>query len=209
MRAERRARSASEEAPEAGSRWRKPRAREQRDRWRAPRDPTRQRESVCRDRGREHSGDGRRPDPTKPGSLTGRRGRRVLVAGSGGNSASLTRSRVRGRCRQRTSETMSQARPGANSAVAGRGQRGGVDDRDSTRTARHRTRDDPERKLRDRGESPARHVRSARIVEAGDSPSSEGPPGGSFGRQLGRLPSSPCNACRGFRPRTSWHATVK
>jgi len=38
-------------------------AREQRDRWRVPRDPTRRRESVRCDRGREHSYDGRRPGP--------------------------------------------------------------------------------------------------------------------------------------------------
>jgi len=47
--------SRGENAPEAGSRWRKPRAHEQRHRWRAPRDPTRRRESVVRARGREHS----------------------------------------------------------------------------------------------------------------------------------------------------------
>jgi len=47
--------SAGESAPEAGLRWRKPRAREQRHRWRAPRDPMRRHASVLRARGREHS----------------------------------------------------------------------------------------------------------------------------------------------------------
>jgi len=47
--------SKSEDTPEAGSRWRKPPACEQRHRWRALDDPTRICASSVRARGREHS----------------------------------------------------------------------------------------------------------------------------------------------------------
>jgi len=54
-----------ERAPEAGSRWRKPRAREQRHRWRAPRDPTRGTRKREARQGEGALGDGRRPGPAK------------------------------------------------------------------------------------------------------------------------------------------------
>jgi len=72
-----RASAEGEAAPEAGSRWRKPRAREQRYRWRAPRDPTRTARKRGARPGEGALGDGRRPGPTKPASLTRRRGRRA------------------------------------------------------------------------------------------------------------------------------------
>jgi len=116
-----RASSGGERAPEAGSRWREPRAREQCNRWRAPRDPTRRRASVRRARGREHSAMegvlGRRT----PASLTRRRqsrSRRSEVMGK----------RVRQRCRtgdplrarQRTSEARSRARHAVDNTASGR-----------------------------------------------------------------------------------------
>jgi hypothetical protein len=57
----RRASAEGETAPEAGSRWRKPRAREQRHRWRAPRDPTRTARKRGTRPGEGALGDGRRP----------------------------------------------------------------------------------------------------------------------------------------------------
>jgi len=54
-----------ERAPEAGSRWRKPRAREQRYRWRAPGDPMRGTRKRDVRQGEGALGDGRRPGPAK------------------------------------------------------------------------------------------------------------------------------------------------
>jgi len=92
-------------------------AREQRDRWRAPRDPTRRRESDQRDRGREHSYDGRRLGPGRASSLTRRRRTGTSVAPSEGSGQ---RCSLRGGPRQKTSETISRARLGAKSTHAGR-----------------------------------------------------------------------------------------
>jgi hypothetical protein len=60
-----RARSVGEMALEAGSRWRKPRAREQRNRWRAPRDPTRTKRKRGARPGEGALGDGRRSGPAE------------------------------------------------------------------------------------------------------------------------------------------------
>jgi len=95
-------------------------ARERRDRWRASRDPTHRRASARGDRGREHSDDGRRPGLPRAASLTGRRRRKTSVVRRRRGRSSDARSAEGSR--QRTSETISQARLGANSAHAG-GQR--------------------------------------------------------------------------------------
>jgi len=77
--------------------------------------------------------------------------------------------------------------------------RGGVDDRDPTRTVRRRARELV-------GESLRQHARSATIVEAGGSPSSASPPGRLIRCARGRLPTSrrrlPSRA-----PRVSQHAS--
>jgi len=138
-----------EQASEAGSRWRKPPARVQRDRWRVPRDPTRERESVLCDRGREHSVDGRRPDPTKSSPLTRRLRRRISGGGkrrgSGGAQARLgprntVTEDVRGDIAHLARREQRRDREAA---------RGGVSDRDSTRTTRRRTHERSRREPRD------------------------------------------------------------
>jgi len=108
--------SAGESAPEAGSRRRKPPAREQRHRWRAPRDPTRPRASVRRARGREHSAMEGVLERCGPSSLTRRRPGRSRRPGAMG---------MRQRCRIRrgrtgASEVMSQARPAVENTAGGR-----------------------------------------------------------------------------------------
>jgi hypothetical protein len=108
--------SAGESAPEAGSRRRKPPAREQRHRWRAPRDPTRTRASGARARGREHSAmEGVLAWPG-PLSLTRRRPGRAWRPEAMGMRQ---RCRIR-RGRTRTSEVMSQARPVVENTAGGR-----------------------------------------------------------------------------------------
>lgn len=129
--------SRGESAPEAGSRWRKPRAREQRHRWRAPRDPTRSTRKRGTRPGEGALGDGRRPGPAKPSSLTRRRWKAGLAIRSEGDPASrLDPRRV----------VTEDVRGDVASPARGRKhrdrevQRGGADDRGPARTALCRSR---------------------------------------------------------------------
>jgi hypothetical protein len=89
--------SRGENAPEAGSQWRQPRAREQRHRWRAPRDPTRAEAKARRATGggstRSMEGALARREPS---SLTRRRGRPGLAVRRDGNSRPAATEGVRG-----------------------------------------------------------------------------------------------------------------
>jgi hypothetical protein len=109
--------SAGETAPEAGSRWRKPPAREQRHRWRAPRDPTRRRASVMRDRGREHSSMEGVRERCRPPPLTRRRRSRSSCPAATGMRQ---RCRVRREALTRTPEVVSQARRAVENTAGGR-----------------------------------------------------------------------------------------
>jgi len=142
------------------------RARKQRDRWRAPRDPTRHARKRWRDRGREHSDDGRRPGPTKAPSLTRGRRRRTRQLGARG-SGSNTR-RATGATKDVRDDVGGSAR--REQRRSREASRRGAVDRGFTRTARRRTRARTAQATRCR-------ERSRTIVEAGGSPSSEAPPG--------------------------------
>jgi hypothetical protein len=112
-----RVRSVGEAALEAGSRWREPRAREQRIRWRAPRDPTRRRASVRRARGREHSAMEDVLSRRTPTSLTRRQQSRFRRPEAMGMRQ---RCRIRRGVRQRASEATSRARRAVEKTATGR-----------------------------------------------------------------------------------------
>jgi len=89
--------SRGENAPEAGSQWRQPRAREQRHRWRALRDPTQAEAKARRATGGEstRSMEGALVRQELP-SLTRRRGRPGLAVRRDGNSRRVATEGVRG-----------------------------------------------------------------------------------------------------------------
>jgi len=86
-----RASAEGEAAPEAGSRWRKPRAREQRYRWRAPRDPTRAARKRGTRSGEGALGDGRRPGSAQAAVFDETTGEADLVTRGDGDAAALAR----------------------------------------------------------------------------------------------------------------------
>jgi hypothetical protein len=137
----RRASAEGEAAPEAGSRWRKPRAREQRYRWRAPRDPTRSARKRGARPGEGALGDGRRPDPAKAAVFDETTGEPGLVTRGDGDSAALSREKLDPR-----RATTEDVRGYVTSSARGRKhrsrevQRGGAVDRGSARTAVHLSR---------------------------------------------------------------------
>jgi len=187
--------SRGESAPEAGSRWRKPRAREQRHRWRAPRDPTRTARKRGARPGEGALGDGRRPDPASPPSLTRRRGKADLAIRSDGDTASRPDPRR---------VVTEDVRGDVASSARGRKhrdrevQRGGAVDRGPARTAlcrsRGRSGHSPRNALS--GAPSGDHVMIAAQAEAGGSPSSEAPlgrlirQGGSAGSRASPPPGS-------------------
>jgi len=167
--------SAGESAPEAGSRRRKPPAREQRHRWRAPRDPTRTTRKRRACSGEGALGDGRRPgavraavfDETASGPSPATRG--------DGDAAAMpdpprAHEDVRGRV-----ASPSCGRKHRRREV----RRGGAVDRGSARTASNRTRERTGPRLRTGRTAPpfGDHAMVAASAEAGGSPSSEAPPG--------------------------------
>jgi len=153
-----------------------PRAREQRHRWRAPRDPTRSTRKRGSRPGEGALGDGRRPGPAKPPSLTRRRWSAGLAIRSDGDAASRPHPR-----RVATEDVR------GNVASPARGrkhrdrevQRGGADDRGPARTALRRSRGRTGQSLRNAlsGAPSGDHVMMAALAEAGGSPSSEAPLG--------------------------------
>jgi hypothetical protein len=167
--------SAGEGASEAGSRWRKPRAHEQRHRWRAPRDPMRKARKRRACSGEGALVDGRRPGTVEPivfdetAGEAGPGGPKRKGIGSDVDPPRVVTGDVRGR---------------VASSVSGREhrrrevKRGGADDRGSARTALHRTRERPGPRLRARPRAAFGYrVLVAAQAEAGGSPSSEAPPG--------------------------------
>jgi len=154
----------------------KPPAREQRYRWRAPRDPTRPTRKRGSRPGEGALGDGRRPGPAKPPSLTRRRWRADLAIRSDGDAASRPDPRrvvtedVRGNV-----ASPARGRKHRDREV----QRGGADDRGPARTALCRSRGRTEQSLRNAlsGAPSGDHVMIAALAEAGGSPSSEAPLG--------------------------------
>jgi hypothetical protein len=174
-----RASAEGEAAPEAGSRWRKPRAREQRHRWRAPRDPTRSARKRGARPGEGALGDGRRPGRAKAAVFDETTGEPGLVTRGDGDSAALSREKP-GPLRITTEDVRGYV---ASSARGRRHrsrevQRGGAVDRGSARTALHRTRERLGPRLRARLRAAfGYHVLVAAQAEAGASPSSAAPPG--------------------------------
>lgn len=89
--------SRGENAPEAGSQWRKPRAREQRHRWRALRDPTHAEAKARRATGGESTRSMEGALARRElSSLTRRRGRPGLAVRRDGNSRRVATEGVRG-----------------------------------------------------------------------------------------------------------------
>ena len=136
----------------------------------------RQANSTAYDRGREHSFDGRRPDPARAVAFDEAAGK----AGSGGPDVMGIRlsGQIHGGSRQRASEAASQARRTVENTVPGRHCAEGpsIVAPPGPRRAAH---------VDVRGRAPARasgrpfgdHVMVATRAEAGGSPSSEAPPG--------------------------------
>lgn len=139
--ARRRASAEGEAAPEAGSRWRKPRAREQRYRWRAPRDPMRSARKRGARPGEGALGDGRRPGPAKAAVFDETTGERGLAIRGDGDAAALSREKLDP---QRIATE--DVRGYVASSARGRRHRsrevqhGGAVDRGSARTVVHRSR---------------------------------------------------------------------
>jgi hypothetical protein len=197
-----RASAEGERAPEAGSRWRKPRAREQRHRWRAPRDPTRRRESVMRARGREHSSMEGALARQERSPLTRRRrwpGR--ATRGDGDSAAMPGPPRVAARGRQRSCRELgarsNTPRPGG---AAQKEPRSGL--RPRIALCHTRERPGPRPRASPQGAPSGDHVMVVAEAEAGGSPSSEAPPGRLVRQAEVRLPSL---AAVGLRPRVSRH----
>lgn len=143
-------------------------------RWRVPRDPTRERESVSSDRGREHSYDGRRPGPVRSWSLTRPRSQRDL----GGHEAKGAPQRCGARRgpRQRMSEAMVAAL-----ALCEERRDQETPLRRSRRSRLHQDR--AASALTVTSESSGHRERVAALAEVGGPPSSGAPPVGSFGKR--------------------------
>jgi len=137
--------SAGEGAPEAGPRWRKPRAHEQRHRWRAPRDPTRKARKRRACSGEGALVDGRRPGTVEPfvfdetAGETGPGGPKRKGVGSDVDPPRVVTGDVRGRVASSASGRERRRREV---------KRGGAVDRGSARTALHCTRERPGPRLR-------------------------------------------------------------
>lgn len=151
--------------------------------------PRERRASVLRDRGREHSSDGRRPGPWRAPSLTRRRRKGIWRSEAKGIEQQCA---IRRRPRQRMSETTTQARLGANSAHAERrsGEGSTIVTPPGLRGAA------PVKPLARAIEQQQAH---AEIVEAGGSPSSEAPLGRLIRRADREAPSLPPRDRLGWR----------
>jgi len=181
--------SAGEGAPEAGSRWRKPRAREQRHRWRAPRDPTRKARKRRACSGEGALVDGRRPGTVEPfvfdetAGEAGPGGPKRKGIGSDADPPRVVTGDVRGRVASSASGRERRRREV---------KRGGAVDRGSARTALHRTRERPGPRLRARPRAAfGYHVLVAAQAEAGLRRQAKLHLVGSFGKRAAGSPAWP------------------
>jgi len=161
----RRACAEGEAASEAGSRWRKPRAREQRYRWRAPRDPTRTARKRGTRSGEGALGDGRRPGPAQAAVFDETTGEAGLMTRGDGDAATLARA---GSHPQRV--TTEDVRSYVASSGCGRKhrsrevQREGAVDRGSARIAVHLSRGRPGLRLPDAASQSPLDDKASRVI---------------------------------------------